>query len=153
MTFDEIKDMINSTIVENGQRQITGKSINLALIETLTAIEEYLANYKPDVNGAETVYYEESLTEAHQVANAEVYAKCKAAVEEGVSLPVIQVDMTSTTGLPSTNGMIAIASGILTAFVDPTSENATATGMAGIVIQTKSGIVIVNEDGTVTLQS
>lgn len=153
MTFDEIKDMINSTIVENGQRQITGKSINLALIETLTAIEEYLANYKPDVNGVETVYYEESLTEAHQVANAEVYAKCKAAVAEGASLPVVQVDITSTMELPSTNGMIAIASGILTAFVDPTSENATVTGMAGMVIQTESGIVIVNEDGTVTMQS
>ena len=153
MTFDEIKDMINSTIVENGQRQITGKSINLALIETLTAIEEYLANYKPDVNGAETVYYEESLTEAHQIANAEVYAKCKAAVSEGASLPVIQVDITSTTGLPSTNGVTTIESSIQAGFVDPTSENATEIGIAGIVIQTKSLYIIVNEDGTVTLQS
>lgn len=153
MTFDEIKDMINSTIVENGQRQITGKSINLALIETLTAIEEYLANYKPDVNGAETVYYEESLTEAHQAANAEVYAKCKAAVAEGASLPVIQVDVTSAMGFTSTNGVIATAPGTMTAFVDPASEAATGMGASGLNIQTALGIAIVNEDGTITLQS
>lgn len=153
MTFDEIKDMINSTIVENGQRQITGKSINLALIETLTAIEEYLANYKPDVNGAETVYYEEALTEVHQAANAEVYAKCKAAVAEGASLPVVQVDITSILGLTSTNGVIATVSGIMTSFIDPTSEAATETGTLGLLIETASVTVIVNEDGTVTFQS
>lgn len=42
MTFEEIREMVNSTITENGQRQITGKALNLALTETLSAIEDYL---------------------------------------------------------------------------------------------------------------
>lgn len=39
MTFAEIKEMINSTITENGERQITGKALNLALTETVNQAE------------------------------------------------------------------------------------------------------------------
>lgn len=95
MTFDEIKDMINSTIVENGQRQITGKSINLALIETLTAIEEYLAN-KSEGATSETFFLPDSageLTPERQAHNAEVYNKFKSAFEEGKPLPSLSVDL------------------------------------------------------------
>ena len=39
MTFAEIKEMINSTITENGERQITGRALNLALTETVNQAE------------------------------------------------------------------------------------------------------------------
>lgn len=100
MTFEEIKDMINSTITENGQRHITGKALNLALLEILTAIEEFLANNKPEGAGIETIYFFDdpenmTLTPEHQATNAEVYAKCAAAVAEGKPLPGLQIDVTS----------------------------------------------------------
>lgn len=98
MTFEEIKDMINSTITENGQRHITGKSINLALIETLTAIEEFLENNKPKGGAASEIAYFPDMTTGvmdpeHQAHNLEVYNKFKAAFEGGESLPPLSVDL------------------------------------------------------------
>lgn len=55
MTFEEIKDMINSTITENGQRHITGKAINLALIETVTHLSETEEDIKKSQEDFETI--------------------------------------------------------------------------------------------------
>lgn len=122
MTFAEIKEMINSTITENGERQITGRALNLALTETvnqaesvqqaqedfqnttfpafeemiLARIEEALANG----SGAETIKLGTAdtateafvQTEAEMTWNAEVYNKCKTAAETGQPLPPIQLD-------------------------------------------------------------
>ena len=97
MTFEEIKDMINSTITENGQRHITGKSINLALIETLTAIEEFLENNKPKGGAASEIAYLPDMNTGemdpeHQAHNLEIYNKFKAAFEGGEPLPLLSVD-------------------------------------------------------------
>ena len=153
MTFDEIKDMINSTIVENGQRQITGKSINLALIETLAAIEEYLANYKPDVNGAETVYVEETLTSEHQAVNAATYAKCKANVEEDKPLPAIVMDTTQMLAAQgiNTNGVKMSMTPWQFIFADPSSPAASEVGQAGLICGSDGMTVTVNEDGSITI--
>lgn len=159
MTFNEIKDMINSTIVENGQRQITGKSINLALIETLTAIEEYLANYKPDVDGLETVYGPDNqstleLTPEHQAANAAVYAKCAAAVNEGRTLPGIQMDVTATmssnVGVTLEKALVLMPSSI-TLFILPDSPSVDSlNGMSGLVVRGVEYSFSIAEDGTLS---
>lgn len=98
MTFEEIKDMINSTITENGQRQITGKALNLAFVETLNAVQQYLEENKPEVGGAasEIVYLPDTNTgemdSADQAHNLEVYNKFKAAFEGGEPLPLLSAD-------------------------------------------------------------
>lgn len=92
MTFEEIKEMINSTIVENGERQITGKALNLALLEIITAMEEN----KPEGGGAELVYLPSIATgemnTEQQAHNAEVYAKFKTAYEEDKPMPALLID-------------------------------------------------------------
>lgn len=98
MTFEEIKDMINSTITENGQRNITGKAINLALTETLTAIEEFLENNKPKGGAASEIAYLPDMNTGemdpeHQAHNLEIYNKFKAAFEGGEPLPLLSVDL------------------------------------------------------------
>lgn len=40
MTIEELKDLINSTINENGTKAITGKALNLALNEIANAVAE-----------------------------------------------------------------------------------------------------------------
>lgn len=155
MTFEEIREMVSSTITENGQRQITGKALNLAFVETLTAVEEYLANNKPEGAGAETIYYEETLTEAHQAANAAVYAKCKANVAEGKPLPAILIDMTGTMAadLGTTEGIAAMTPFIQQViFVDPSSPIVETVGISGLAIAAEAQI-LVNEDGTISALS
>lgn len=98
MTFEEIREMVNATINENGKREITGKAINLALLETLTAIEEYLANYKPEGGGTSEIVYlpdtpSSEIDPEHQAHNLEVYNKFKAAFEGGEPLPLLSVDL------------------------------------------------------------
>lgn len=48
MTKDEVKDLIDSTINDNGQKQITGKTLNLVLNE--------VANIVPDKPGSTTIF-------------------------------------------------------------------------------------------------
>lgn len=96
MTFEEIREMVNATINENGKREITGKAINLALLETLAAIEEFLANNKPEGAASETFFLPNmstgELKPERQAHNAEVYNKFKAAFESGKPLPLLSVD-------------------------------------------------------------
>ena len=96
MTFEEIREMVNSTITENGQRQITGKALNLALVETLTAIEEVLANSKGGA-ASEIVYLPDTVTgeidPEHKAHNLEIYNKFKAAFEAGEPLPLLSIDL------------------------------------------------------------
>ena len=102
MTFEEIREMVNSTITENGQRQITGKALNLALTETLSAIEEVieevLANNKPEGGAASEIVYLPDITSGemdpeHQAHNLEIYNKFKAAFESGEPLPLLSIDL------------------------------------------------------------
>lgn len=155
MTFEEIREMVSSTITENGQRQITGKALNLAFLETLTAVEEYLANNKPEGAGAETIYYEEALTEAHQAANAAVYAKCKANVAEGKPLPAILIDMTAmqAAALGTAEGLATMTPYIQQViFVDPSSPLVETVGISGLAIIGEIQMVV-NEDGTISALS
>ena len=123
MTFEEIREMVNATITENGQRQITGK------------------------------YLEEPLTPEHQAVNAATYAKCKANVAEDKTLPAIVMDITqllAAQGLP-TDGVKAGVSPPQVIFVDPSSPSASEMGMAGLVCVSSDAHVTVNEDGSLTM--
>ena len=153
MTFEEIREMVNATITENGQRQITGKALNLALLEIITAMEEN----KPEGGGVETVYIETTLTAEHQAANAAVYAKCAAAVAEGKPLPGIQADITSilvaNAGSSEGLGVVTYAGDVM--FV--AKDSPLATQMQGLILQVDSAFlggseqIAVNEDGSLVL--
>lgn len=149
MTFEEIREMVNAIITENGQRQITGKALNLALLEIITAMEEN----KPEGGGAETVYVEETLTPEHQAVNAATYAKCKANVAEDKALPAIVLDVTQMMigqGMPTDGVKIAILPAELI-FADPSSPSASDAGVAGIICASEGMNFIVNEDGSITM--
>ena len=91
MTFDEIKDLINSTITENGTKSITGKTLNLALNELVSAVEEASANAGSrserlyaniDMSSGQT-----TVTEEQKALNAALYEKLKTAFETDELIP------------------------------------------------------------------
>lgn len=44
MDIEQLKEMVNSTIVENGKQEITGASLNLALNSIIDSISEIASN-------------------------------------------------------------------------------------------------------------
>lgn len=166
MTFEEIREMVNATITENGQRQITGKALNLALIEMLTAVEEFLAN-NADGGAASEIFFLPNantgeLTPERKAHNAEVYNKLKSAFEEGKPLPLLSADaavMLDT--IEEQLGQPANASGYLACtqviFVSADSPLAAEVG-AGVIfailtehMNAAQGVIL--SDGNITLLS
>lgn len=91
MTIEEIKDLINSTITENGTKSITGKTLNLALNELVSAVEEASANAG---SRSERLYAnvdpssgEITVTEEQKALNAALYEKLKTAFETDQLIP------------------------------------------------------------------
>lgn len=91
MTIEEIKDLINSTITENGTKSITGKTLNLALNELVSAVEEASANAG---SRSERLYANMDLssgqitvTEEQKALNAALYEKLKTAFETDELIP------------------------------------------------------------------
>lgn len=94
MTKDELLEMIDATINENGKRGITGKALNLALNEIVSAIGTSSGG-----GGTLSVYFSMGeLTEEKKAHNATTYAACKAIVEGGGVLPCVMIDMSEVTG-------------------------------------------------------
>lgn len=165
MTFEEIREMVNATINENGKREITGKAINLALLETLTAIEESLANNKPEGAASETFFLPNMSTGVlkpeRQAHNAEVYNKFKSAFEEGKPLPLLSMDAAVLLEqVEEQLGQPANAAGYLAClqvmFIPADSPLAEQTG-AGVMFKTDAeGSFVVGfilSDGNITLLS
>ena len=77
MTIEELKDMIDSTINENGTKAITGKALNLALNEITNAVAE--AATTGGGGGVKRLYVDVSggtLTDPVQLAsNAALYTE------------------------------------------------------------------------------
>lgn len=145
MTVNEIKDMINSTISENGERGITGQALNLAL----NAIADALAN--AGGGGLETIYlYEETMTPEQQAANAAVFAKAKAAYEAGQPLPNVRVCMPPV--FMGGAGVSGYQIAPMVSYIAPDTEAATAMGVYGLLVGVQSGEAptVINEDGSVT---
>ncbi len=82
-------EMVNATINENGKREITGKSLNLALMQIIEAMGE------SGGAGGVTIYFNGGEETAEQIAhNAEAFAQLKVMADAGQSLPPVVLDLT-----------------------------------------------------------
>lgn len=94
MTIEELKDLIDSTINENGTKAITGKALNLALNEITNAVAEAattggggggVKRLYADVNGG-------SVTDPEQLAsNAALYTEIVTALTNDELPPQVGV--------------------------------------------------------------
>lgn len=106
MKKEELLEMVNATINENGTRNITGKALNLALTEIINSMGEagggmdtiYFIPYQPteELTAAEEyepVYTEEEIA-AMIASNVEVYNKLSEAFKNGKKVSSYNVDFT-----------------------------------------------------------
>lgn len=85
MTKDELKEMIDNTINENGRGQITGKTLNLALNEVVESMGTGSGSSKRlYINFASTDLPDEEL-----VSNAALYEEIMTAVETDTEPPAL----------------------------------------------------------------
>ena len=92
MTIEELKDLIDNTINENGTKAITGKALNLALNEITNAVAEAattggggVKRLYADVNGG-------SITDPEQLAsNAALYTEIVTALTNNELPPQVGI--------------------------------------------------------------
>lgn len=103
MTIQELKDLIDSTINENGTKAITGKALNLALNEITNAVAEAATT---GGGGVKRLYADASggtLTDPEQLAsNAALYTEIVTALTNNELPP--QVGVLIAEGSGYTNG-------------------------------------------------
>ena len=91
MTIEELKDLINSTINENGTKAITGKALNLALNEITNAVAEAATTG----GGVKRLYIDASggsVTDPEQLAsNAALYTEIVTALTNDELPPQVGV--------------------------------------------------------------
>lgn len=106
MTKEELLEMVNSTIVENGKKQITGKSLNLALTEIVNSMgtgsggSELVyfipSEFNPDNQMPVMLNMDEDVAMNYIIngvaSNITLYEKISQAVQEFQTIP-INVDM------------------------------------------------------------
>ena len=94
MTIEELKDLIDSTINENGTKAITGKALNLALNEITNAVAE-AATTGGGGGGVKRLYIDLSggtLTDPEQLAsNAALYTEIVTALTNNEFPPQVGV--------------------------------------------------------------
>ena len=94
MTIEELKDLIDSTINENGTKAITGKALNLALNEITNAVAE-AATTGGGGSGVKRLYVDASggtLTNPEQLAsNAALYTEIVTALTSNELPPQVMV--------------------------------------------------------------
>lgn len=94
MTIEELKDLIDSTINENGTKAITGKALNLALNEITNAVAE-AATTGGSGGGVKRLYVDISggtLTNPEQLAsNAALYTEIVTALTNNELPPQVGV--------------------------------------------------------------
>ena len=105
MTIEELKDLIDSTINENGTKAITGKALNLALNEITNAVAE-AATTGGGGGGVKRLYADisgGSITDPEQLAsNAALYTEIVTALTNNELPP--QVGILISEGGAYTNG-------------------------------------------------
>ena len=92
MTIQELKDLIDSTINENGTKAITGKALNLALNEITNAVAE--AATTGGGGGVKRLYVDlgGAVTDPEQLAsNAALYTEIVTALTNGELPPQVGV--------------------------------------------------------------
>ena len=94
MTIEELKDLIDSTINENGTKAITGKALNLALNEITNAVAE-AATTGSSGGGVKRLYIDlsgGSVTDPEQLAsNAALYTEIVTALTNNELPPQVGV--------------------------------------------------------------
>ena len=94
MTIEELKDLIDSTINENGTKAITGKALNLALNEITNAVAE-AATTGGGGSGVKRLYADMnggSITDPEQLAsNAALYTEIVTALTNNELPPQVGV--------------------------------------------------------------
>ena len=94
MTIEELKDLIDSTINENGTKAITGKALNLALNEITNAVAE-AATTGGGGSGVKRLYADVSggsVTDPEQLAsNAALYTEIVTALTNNELPPQVGV--------------------------------------------------------------
>lgn len=150
MTKEELIEMIDATINENGSRNITGKALNLALTEIVNAMGGGSGA------GAATIYCMMGQeTEEQKAHNATVWAQIKATVEAGQPLPPIMIDVSD---------MMAVELGVTgVSMAMPTNQQGFDTtgamgtlgeGIPCLLLGTSNlGMFVVAEDGSITSMS
>ena len=89
MTIEELKDLIDSTINENGTKAITGKALNLALNEITNAVAEAATT---GGSTAKTLYVgsgSSPLTEEQIASNVALYNEISTAISNGEMPPQV----------------------------------------------------------------
>lgn len=140
MTIQELKDLIDSTINENGTKAITGKALNLALNEITNAVAEAattgggggVKRLYADINGG-------SITNPEQLAsNAALYTEIVTALTNNE--------------LPSRVGILVNINGI---YINGNSlsTNYDGTTLAFFVFVETFLICSLTSDGNVTVQN
>ena len=93
MTIEELKDLIDSTINENGTKAITGKALNLALNEITNAVAE--AATTGGGGGVKRLYVDASggsITDPEQLAsNAALYTEIVTALTNNELPPQVGI--------------------------------------------------------------
>ena len=94
MTIEELKDLIDSTINENGTKAITGKALNLALNEITNAVAEAATT---GGGGVKRLYVDVSggsVTDPEQLAsNAALYTEIVTALTNDELPPQVGVSL------------------------------------------------------------
>ena len=113
MTIEELKDLIDSTINENGTKAITGKALNLALNEITNAVAEAATT---GGGGVKRLYIDASggtLTDPGQLAsNAALYTEIVTALTNDELPPQVGV-------LIAEGGMYQCITNVHTLYQDP----------------------------------
>lgn len=116
MTIQELKDLIDSTINENGTKAITGKALNLALNEIANAVAEAATT---GGSAAKTLYVgsdSSPLTEEQIASNVALYNEISTALSNGEMPPQVNgvANMTQFGGNIAFNGdLIFIQEGVV----------------------------------------
>lgn len=139
MTIEELKDLIDSTINENGTKAITGKALNLALNEITNAVAEAattgggsgVKRLYADINGG-------SITDPEQLAsNAALYTEIVTALTNNE--------------LPPQVGILASIEGV-NANVNPLTTLYDGNTLTFYIFVNSFAVCTLTSDGNVTVQ-
>lgn len=138
MTIEELKDLIDSTINENGAKAITGQALNLALNEITNAVAEAATT---GGSAAKTLYVgrdESPLTEEQIASNVALYNEISTALSNG-EMP------------PQVNGVAYVAEsgniGFISSGVFVNGNNISVYAMPVVCVLASDGSVIVQFAG------
>lgn len=141
MTIEELKDLIDSTINENGTKAITGKALNLALNEITNAVAE-AATTGGGGGGVKRLYVDASggaLTDPAQLAsNAALYTEIVTALTNNELPPQVGVMITG-------GGAYQCITNVQTVYHDPNV-------MLVFIVEGAPLVATLTSDGNVQLQ-